>query len=414
MQSRMLTTILLGLTFSVAYGETLGWPQFLGPRRDGVSSESKLAVQFPDSGPKIHWRIKGGVGMGGIAISAGKAYATLQESGRQKLIAVEANTGERLWAAELAPEYSNAMGDGPRATPTVDGNQVFAVTGEGIVVAVSRETGELQWKQDLPTMFECNPSEYGMSASPLVVGNLVVAAVGSMNAAIAALDRESGKIVWKAGSGPAGYSSPVQLKLGGVEQIVAFVGNNVFGADPQAGTTLWQYPYVTDYNCNTANPITVADKLFISSGENHGCVLLELKPKAGGFDATEVWQSQGGGSSFRCEWQTPVLIDGFLYGFDNVGSAGPITHLTCVEAATGKVAWSKSRFGKGNLIAAGKALLISTMEGELILANANPKSYEEFARAKVIGKTRQAPALADGLVYLRDDHEIVCVDLRAP
>jgi hypothetical protein len=124
--------------------------------------------------------------------------------------------------------------------------------------------------------------------------------------------------------------------------------------------------------------------------------------------------SQGPKSVLRNEWQTSILLDGFLYGFDNVGSAGPVTHLTCVSAASGERQWQELRFGKGNLIAADGKLFLSTMQGELVVVTTTPKRFEELGRKRIIGKTRQAPALAGGLLYLRDDREIVCLDVRAP
>ena len=159
-------------------------------------------------------------------------------------------------------------------------------------------------------------------------------------------------------------------------------------------------------------PLAVDSKVFLSSGENHGCVLLSLTPIGEKFDLEEVWDSQGPQSVLRNEWQTSILLDGHLYGFDNVGSAGPVTHLTCIEAATGKRVWQQARFGKGNLIAADGKLFISTMKGELIIVRATPEKYDEIGRATVIGSTRQAPSLDGGLLYLRDDKEIVCLDVR--
>ncbi len=158
--------------------------------------------------------------------------------------------------------------------------------------------------------------------------------------------------------------------------------------------------------------MAVEDQVFISSGENHGSVLLALSPKDGKFDVREVWSSQGTKSVLRSEWQTSILLDGHLYGMDNVGSAGPVTHLTCIKADTGERAWQQLRFGKGNFIAADGKLFISTIKGELVVARATPKGYEEIGRKEVLGFTRQAPALAGGLLYLRDDAEIVCLDVR--
>jgi outer membrane protein assembly factor BamB len=251
-----------------------------------------------------------------------------------------------------------------------------------------------------------------MACSPLVVGDNVIVIAGAEKAAVVAYNAKSGQVAWTAGDDPAGYSSPALLKLGGKDQIVAYTGVSAIGLAPQGGELLWRYPYETDFNCNIAVPLAVEGKVFISSGENHGSALLNLKPAGKSFNVEEAWTSHGASSVMRNEWQTSILLDGHLYGFDNVGSAGPVTHLTCVEAATGKRVWQQTRFGKGNMIAADGKLLISTMKGELVVVRATPDKYDEIGRATVIGSTRQAPALANGLLYLRDDKEIVCLDVR--
>ena len=255
-------------------------------------------------------------------------------------------------------------------------------------------------------------AEYGMASSPLVVGKLVVVIAGAPNAAVVAYDTKTGKLAWKAGDGAAGYSSPALLEVGGRKQVVAPTGTDIFGLAADQGTVLWKYPFETNYNCNIATPLSVNGQVFISAGENHGSVLLALKPKADAFDAKEVWSSLGTKSVLRNEWQTSILHEGHLYGFDNVGAAGPVTHLTCINAETGARAWQKLRFGKGNMIAADGKLFATTMNGELVMISLNPASYEELGRSTVLGSTRQAPALANGLLYLRDDKEVVCLDIR--
>ncbi len=388
------------------------WGQFLGPDRNGISKETGLVDTIPQDGPKVLWRVPGGVGMSGIVVSNDQVLTLVQRDGQQRLISLDFKSGKPKWDLELSADYKNGMGDGPRATPTIHGDRVFAFTGEGKLVAADLATGKMLWSNDLFNELGGKPSEYGMSCSPLVVGETVVVALGAPGAAVVAVDQSSGKLVWKTGDGAAGYSSPALLTIAGKSQIVAFIGLGALGLDPTSGRILWQYDYETDYNCNTATPIAIDDQVLLSSGENHGSVLLKLEPQGDAFSTKEVWSSWGGGSVFRSEWQTPIHIDGHAYGFDNVGSAGPVTHLTCIDAKTGKVAWRETRFGKGNLIAADRKLIISTFAGELVLARLNPKSYEELGRAKVIGKTRQAPVLADGKLFLRDDAEIVCIDFK--
>jgi outer membrane protein assembly factor BamB len=395
---------------STAAGE---WPQFLGPHRNGLSSETGLLDVRADRRPEVLWRVPGGVGMSGLAVSDGRVLTMVQRQGKQRLIALSATTGESLWQTEIANDYRNAMGDGPRATPAIHNGKAFVFTGEGVLAAVDVRDGKLLWSHTTVKDLSGMEAEYGMASSPLVVGTNVIVTVGAPQATLAAYDIGSGNLRWKAGSDPAGYSSPALRNLGGRSQIVVFSGNSALGAAPDSGEVLWRFPYVTNYDCNIAVPLEYQGQILLSAGENHGSVLLALQPKSGRFELMPVWESFGPESVLRSEWQTPLLVDGFLYGMDNVGGAGPVTHLTCVNIANGQRMWQQPRFGKGNLIAADGKLFISLMTGELVVARAASERYEELLRMKVLGSTRQAPSLAGGLLYLRDDKEIVCLDFRS-
>ena len=395
------------LTFSVSAASAADWPQFLGPTRNGISPETGLMKAWPADGPKEVWRVKGGVGMSGMAISGGKLMTLVQKDGKQWLLALDAKTGKNLWETPLAPEYKNQMGNGPRGTPAISGDQIFVYTGEGILIAVSAKDGKILWQHHPNKELGGEPSDYGMACSPLVVGSQVIVTPGAPGAAVVVYDVKSGKLAWKTGDDPAGYSSPALLKVGGKEQIVVFTGASAIGLTPGTGELLWRYPYETDFNCNIATPLAVDGRVFVSCGENHGCVLLDVSGK----EPAVVWESQGTKSVFKNEWQTAIQVNGHLFGFDNVGSAGPVTHLACIDIK-GNPVWQKARFGKGNLIAADGKLFLSTMKGELVVLAATPKGYEELGRKVVLGTTRQAPALSNGLLYLRDDKEIVCLDVR--
>lgn len=408
----MVANLLLAFEFCKAEESNQDWAQFLGPHRNGISSETGLLNDWPANGPKEVWRAKSGVGMSGVSISRGRVLTMIQTDGKQKVIALNAKNGKPMWQTDVANEYSNRMGDGPRATPTVSGGKVFTFTGEGILSALNFEDGQLLWAHDAVSELGGKVADYGMAGSPLVIGSKVVVIAGAPGATAACYDSNSGDLLWKAGKDPAGYSSPTLLKAGGREQVVAFTGTSVIGIDSADGSLLWRYPFVTDYRCNTATPISIDGCVLISSGENHGSVLLSLSPKGSGFEVAEKWTQLGVKSTLRSEWQTPVLLDGYLYGMDNVGSAGQITHLTCVDAKTGERVWSQRRFGKGNLIAADGKLFISTMKGELVVVQASPKGFLELGRKVIIGRTRQSPSLSGGFLYMRGDKEIVCLDVR--
>lgn len=388
------------------------WPQFLGPQRNGISAETGLLESWPAGGPKEVWRSPGGVGMSGVVISRGRALTMIERAGKQQLISLSADKGAAQWECELAPAYKNQMGNGTRATPTIVGDRVLAFTGEGILAAVNFADGKLLWSKNLLDELKAKEADYGMACSPLVVEEQVIVSVGAAGGSVAAFDVASGKLMWKTGNDLAGYSSPALLNVGGKEQIVAFTGGSALGLAPGTGAQLWRFPFETDFACNIATPVAYRSQVFISSGENHGCALLGLAATNAGFQAEEKWSSLGTKSVLRNEWQTSILLGDHLYGFDNVGGAGPISHLTCIHAGTGERAWQEARFGKGNMISADGKLFISTMKGELVVARASPKAYEEIGRTTVIGTTRQAPALANGMLYLRDDKEIVCLNVR--
>ncbi len=389
------------------------WPQFLGPNRNGVSHETGLVDSFGPQGPKVAWRVLGGVGMSGIALDEKQAVTLLERDGKQMAVSFQRTDGTELWSQTLTDGFRNSMGAGPRATPAIAHGAVFVFTGEGILAALDQTSGKPQWKHDVVSDFGGKIAEYGMASSPLVVDDLVIVTAGVKGASVVAYQAKTGQVAWKTGNDTAGYSSPALLTVGGRRQIVAFTGKSAVGLDPKTGAQLWRYVYSTDFDCNIATPIAVGENVFISSGENHGCALLALKPQGDVFEVTEVWKSFGPSSVMRNEWQTSILLDGFLYGLDNVGGAGPITHLNCVNAKTGARVWQQPRFGKGNLIAADGKLFILTLAGELVIVRAHSEGFEELSRAKVCEGTRQAPALLDGRLYLRDSKEIVCIDLRA-
>ena len=354
----------------------------------------------------------GGVGMSAVAVADGLAITTWNDAGQQWLVALDAATGKEAWKTPLGPAYENAMGNGPRATPTIAGERIFAFSGEGILVAVSRTDGKILWQVDAVGEADGKPSDYGMASSPLVVAEQVIVHVGGESGAIAAFSIADGKPAWKASAGSAGYSSPTLLEIGETEQIVSITGTEVVGLRPGSGKALWRFPFETDFGCNTATPIVVDGGVFVSAGENHGSVLIDLGRDGDRYAPQARWESLGPKSLMRNEWQTSIVVGDHLYGFDNVGAAGPVTHLVCLEAKTGREVWRKSRFGKGNMVWADGKLWITTFEGELVLARATPAVYEELGRTELLGRSRQSLTIAGGRGYLRDDREVLCIGLE--
>lgn len=402
------------VAFVVATAGAADWPQFLGPERNGVSAETGLLSQWPNDGPNVVWRTPLGVGMSGVAIAGGRAFTMLQNDSDQFVVALSADDGRVLWRTPVASAYSNAMGDGPRSTPTVAGRELFVYTGEGVLVACDADSGKKLWSVDVPKSLSTPPSEYGMSCSPVVTGDLVIVFAGAETATVAAFHRADGKPAWKSGSGRAGYSSPVLMTLAGRPQIVALTGSGVQGLEPVNGKAFWSFPFPTEYDCNTACPVQIdGESILISAGENHGTAIVRIAADGPALRAEEVWNSLGKDSQLRAEWQTPVIHDGHVYGLDNIGGAGPITNLVCIRLSDHKTMWMKPRFGKSNLILADGKLFLTTMKGELVIVEATPAEFRELSRATLTESTRQAPSLSNGRLFVRDNSELLCIDLKA-
>jgi outer membrane protein assembly factor BamB len=411
---QLLCSSLCAIVFTTAELHAEDWTQFLGTQRNGVSSEKNLISEWPADGPKIKWRTPLGVSMSSVIVNNGQAFTLFQDESDLYTVALDAATGEEIWRTKFAPAYENAMGNGPRATPTVADGKLFVFTGEGILAAFNVKDGKELWKVNVPSSLKGEASEYGMSCSPLVVGNMVVVHTGNADAAVAAFDAKSGKNLWKSATGKAGYSSPVLMTLAGKEQIVTLTADAAFGVEATDGKVLWKFPFPTEYDCNTACPVQLGEsEVLISAGENHGSAVLQISGKEPKFSAEEVWSSYGKDSQLRAEWQTPVIHDGHLYGLDNSGSAGPITNLVCIRLKDHETVWQKARFGKSNLILADGKLFLTTMNGEVVIVEASPKEFKELGRATIMETTRQAPTLSNGFLFVRDDKDVLCVDVRA-
>ncbi|MFY9252060.1 MAG: PQQ-binding-like beta-propeller repeat protein [Fuerstiella sp.] len=389
-------------------------PQFLGANRNGICTETGLISTFPKEGPEVVWKTSLGVGMSGLAIADGTVYTMTQNEADQMVVALNAVTGEKKWETKISEAYENEMGHGPRATPTVHAGVVYTFSGEGLLTALKADDGSIIWNANVVKQLLGKTADYGMASSPLVAGEVVVVQTGSRNGAVAAFDLKTGDRKWAVGHDVAGYSSPILATLAGKQQVVAFTGNTVFGIAHVDGTQLWSYEFETEYNCNTASPVVLNENsVLISAGENHGSAVLKIAADGDQFSVEEGWTSLGVESVLRAEWQTPVLVDGHIFGLDNIGSAGQVTNLVCVRASDGEQLWNEKRFGKANMIYADGKLFFTTMRGEIGIVTASTEAFEETARYVTTDRTRQAPVIVNGKLYVRDDSGIVCINVKA-
>jgi outer membrane protein assembly factor BamB len=389
---------------SVAKGAGLGadWPQFRGLNRDGISSETGLLKSWPAEGPRILWKAPAGEGYSQLAVSKERLFTLYGVGSKDVAVAYNAATGRPAWMTLLDRKFVNEMGNGPRSTPTVDGDMVYTLTANGQLAALNAADGKRVWERNLRRELGANLPGFGLSTSPLVEGDLLLVEVGgSGGKSLVAFDKKTGQTVWATQNEEAGYSTPIAITVGGMRQAIFLTNRAVLSVSPKDGKLLWRLPWPPEHGYNAATPIFVApDKLFISSGYGTGAALFKIKVAGDTVSADEIWTSR----KMKNRVSSSVLHNGHLYGFDN-------SVLKAIDVATGEEAWKESGFGHGSLILADGQLVVLSERCKLSLVEATPAGYREKGSAQLLfGTCRTAPTLANGRLYLRNEEEILALD----
>ena len=379
------------------------WPQFRGPHRDGISAETGLATSWPDGGPKVLWRTPLGEGYSGLAVVGGRLFTLFSDDQDELVVALDAASGKELWRFRLDAKYVDGQGSGPRSTPTVDDGVVYALGARGKLAALDASTGKRLWSQDLKSAFGARAPTWGVSTSPLVEGDLLLLdAGGKPGAALVALHKGSGVVAWTSETDKAGYAAPITVTLAGRRQVIFFTGSRLVAVAPEDGSPLWDVGWSTSYDVNAATPIFIApDKIFVASGYDTGGALFRIVAQGQSLRATEVWRTRG----MKNQFSSSIYKDGHLYGFDNA-------ILRCLDASTGEERWKARGFGHGSLTYADGHLIVLGDRGNLALVEATPAEYREKATAQPLtGKCWTVPTLAGGRLYLRNEREVVALEV---
>ena len=384
------------------------WPQFLGPSRNGVYIGAPLSEKWPAAGPRVLWRKQIGQGLSGPVVAAKRLILFHRVDDREIVESFDALTGAPQWRFAYPTTYRDDFGfdEGPRAVPVVADGVVYTYGAEGKLHAIDLSTGKPLWNIDAMRQFEVAKGFFGAAGSPLVEGGKVIANVGGAKAGIVAFDAKSGKVVWTATADAASYSSGVAATILGRRYAVFLTREGLVGLDPVDGQVRFQRPWRARQaaSVNAATPIVVGNSIFISAEYGPGAGVLRFD----GTKLTEVWLSNDVLSN---HYATSVFHEGTLYGFHGRQEFGPV--FRAVDLETGKVLWSTGRFGAGSVTLAGNRLVIMRETGELVLAAALPKSFQQIAAAQILPATVRAyPALADGVLYVRNDDALIALDLR--
>ncbi len=412
---RAFTPILvIGLLALIAGGLTAAesrsasdWPQWRGNHRDGISSETGLLDRWPEAGLEVAWSSSAGVGFSSVAVADGRLYTMGDLDGAQFLLCLDAKTGERLWHRRLGATFSSSYGDGPRSTPLVDGDLVFAVGTDGLLLAANRQTGDVAWQHDLVAKFNAEPPVYGFSSSPLLVDDRLILEVGGSQGTFMAFDRQDGRVVWSSQSDVSAYSSPIAVTIDGAQQVVFWSGTGLHAVSPEDGTLLWKFEAqnlcpATGVPLNTGTPIFLPpDRLYFASGA--GAKMLRVNRSSKTWSPELLWETE----QMRSDVNSAVAIGKYIYGF-NRGV------LQCLDADSGEIRWRARGFSRGSLIAAGDKLIVLGESGNLALVEATPDAFVQLANLPVLdGRNWTSPSLANGHLYLRNHEKLVALDLRA-
>ncbi|MEW5975312.1 MAG: PQQ-binding-like beta-propeller repeat protein [Acidobacteriota bacterium] len=381
------------------------WPDFRGARRDGSYRWSAIRTQWPESGLPPLWKQPVGGGYASFVAVGDTAYTIEQRRRNEVVVAYDIKSGKELWSHGWAAEFRETMGgDGPRATPTWDQGRLYALGAIGELRCLDARTGKRLWSRNILEDNQAQNLQWGMSAAPLIVDDKVVVLPGGPNGkSVVAYNKLTGSPVWSVLDDKQGYASPMLVTLAGSHQILVVSARRAMGLEPTAGDLLWEYPWVTSYDVNAAQPLILGDnRVFLSAGYGHGAAVVEISRQNGSFTTRTVWQN----TRMKNKFTSSVLHGGYIYGLDEA-------ILACMDAATGDLKWKGGRYGYGQLILAGEHLVILSETGDLVLVKAAPEGHREMARFSAIdGKTWNHPAMARGRLLVRNTTEMACFDLR--
>lgn len=416
------------------------WPQWMGPGRDNVWREQGLLERFPEGGPTILWRAPIAGGYAGPAVVGGKVFVTdyvtnddvrvsnferKESSGTERVICLDQSTGQELWKHEYPATYTISYPAGPRCTPLVHGDKVYTLGAEGQLVCLDVESGDVVWEKNLPQEYNAKTPLWGYAAHPLVDDGKLICLAGGEGSHCVALDLETGKEAWRTLTSPdLGYSPPTIIEAAGERQLILCRVNAVTSVDPQTGDEHWSAPYEATSGSVIMSPVVSGEHLYQGGYKNQTLMLKLTDDEDKEPDASVVWgnRSKHGISPINVQ----PLVDGdVMYGFDETG------YLMAVQIPSGERLWQTTdAVGGGRPVNSATAFIVRQADrywmfnelGELLIAKMSPDGFTEVDRAKVIEPTGDAfgrdvvwsmPAFANRRAYIRNDKEIICVDLAA-
>jgi outer membrane protein assembly factor BamB len=384
------------------------WPQWRGPERNGLSKDTGLLKQWPSSGPQRAWSISNlGEGFGSISIRGDRIYIQGTSSSASMVFCLNRADGKTVWSAALGPKLNEAVGNGPRSTPTVDNDRVYVLTENGDLVCLRASDGSPVWRKNILKEFGGKNPGWFISESPLLDGDRVIVTPGGRGAGIVALDKMTGKEIWRTKelSDEASYSSAIAADVGGVRTIMNFTSRAAVGVRASDGKLMWSHSKPANGSANCATPVFADNKVFFTSDYDTGGALLGLSAQGGEVKAQELYFTK----NMKNHHGGVVLVNGYLYGFS-------ASILTCIEFSTGRKMWANRSVGKGSLSYADGMLYLLSEKHTVGLAEANPNAYVEKGRFSIPDRGKDSwayPVVIGGKLYIRDQGTLTAYDVKA-
>ena len=372
------------------------YPQFLGPNRNASVDGLKLARDWSANPPKRLWRQPIGAAWSGFAVVADHAVTQEQRGGDESVVCYDLNSGRILWShADKVRYFTTIAGEGPRATPALSSNRVYALGATGILNCLDLATGRLVWSKDIVKDHQGHIPDWGVSSSPLIVDQLVVVSASvTGRRSLLAFDKESGQIAWSSGTDDASYSSPCLATIGGVRQILTFNAHSLSAHAVESGSSLWEYPWPGGHPHIALPLVLPQDRVLISSGYGTGSELLQIQAEKKWLPL-RIWKS----TRLKAKFTNVVWREGFIYGLDD-------GILVCLDATDGSLKWKEGRYGHGQVILVGGLLLVIAEAGDVLLIEPIPEEHRKLASFRALNdKTWNPPALAGEYLLVRNDKE---------
>lgn len=379
------------------------WPNWMGPRRDGISREVGWSTKWPDEGLPVAWTKEVGIGFSSISIADGRLFTLGFIDGEEVVWCLNASTGKELWSYRYPSELNpNLHEGGPASTPTIDGDRIYTLGKEGQLYCFHAATGAIRWQKLLKQNLDIRTPEWGFSSSAVIEGDQLLLEAGR----VVSYNKHSGERQWQTERHEAGYGSAAVFENPpGTKQIATLDCEGLRVLSLKTGEQVAFQPWPSPFRTNATTPIIQGKQIYISSAYQVGCGLFDFDGK----DLKQVYANK----EMRNHFSNSILHEGHLYGFDGNSNLGRVVQVTCMNLQTGKVAWKKAGFGCGSLILANGKLVLLAESGTLVIANATPKGYEELARSPFLeGRCWTTPVLLGSRIYGRNAAgHLVCADL---